>query len=144
MSPRAGCFSLCPDSPPPPVWESRGGQGSGVALPPLGWRAASWHCWLLERWPWAWMVGRKGEEEREFVRDLPSLSSTFPTPCDPGVVMSLVSHGFSTDHALGLFSPPQPSPSPRADGSLWSHPLSPPRLTALSEKPWRRSRAGPK
>lgn len=62
------------------------------------------------------------------MRDLPSLSSTFPTPCDPGVVMSLVSHGFSTDQALGLFSPPQPPPSPRADGSLWSHPLPLPAL----------------
>lgn len=125
------------------VRRSRGGQGSGVVLPSLGCRAASSHCWVLERWPWAWIVGGR-ERRRESVRDLPSPSSTFPTPCDPGAVMSLGSHEFCTDSGPGLVLPISAITLSGGRQKSLVPPPPPHPLTALSEKPRMRTRAGAK
>ena len=69
---------------------------------------------LRERWPWAWMVGRKGEE-REFVRlPFPVLRLSYPLLGRPrGSDVSALQK-----QVLGMFSPPQRSPSQLAEGSL--------------------------
>lgn len=82
------------------------------------------------------MVGRKGEE-REFVRlPFPVLRLSYPLLGRPrGSDVSALQK-----QALGMFSPPQLSPSQLAEGSLWSHYL-PSSLTVPSEKPEMRIRA---